>query len=116
MKTRPEIWKDLKHRTECQVLILGGGINGTAVLRELAHQDIDCVLVDKADFVAGASSTSSRMIHGGLRYLENAEYQLVSEAVHERNRSRSLESRRASVLIWSLLSRSIREDRDAGVE
>jgi glycerol-3-phosphate dehydrogenase len=67
------------------VLILGGGVNGTGLLRELALQGVRCILVDKGDYAAGASSKSSRMIHGGLRYLENAEFKLVSEAVHERN-------------------------------
>ena len=86
MKKRPDAWSDLKNRGKCQVLILGGGINGAAVLRDLAYQGIDCVLVDKSDFVAGASSQSSRMIHGGLRYLENREFKLVREAVLERNR------------------------------
>lgn len=86
MKLRSEIWKELKRKSTCQVLILGGGINGAGVFRELTHQGIDCVLVDKHDFVAGASSGSSRMIHGGLRYLENAEFKLVGEAVLERNR------------------------------
>jgi glycerol-3-phosphate dehydrogenase len=44
------------------------------------------LLVDKADFAAGATSASSRMIHGGLRYLENGEFRLVRESLHERNR------------------------------
>ncbi|MBL7115936.1 MAG: glycerol-3-phosphate dehydrogenase/oxidase [Kiritimatiellae bacterium] len=86
MKKRSVVWEDLKRRKSCQVLILGGGVNGTGVFRDLALQGIDCVLVDKDDFSAGASSKSSRMIHGGLRYLENAEFKLVKEAVYERNR------------------------------
>jgi glycerol-3-phosphate dehydrogenase len=86
MKKRAAIWQQLKDKDSCEVLILGGGINGTGLLRDLAAQGISCVLVDKSDFTAGASSTSSRMIHGGLRYLENAEFKLVSEAVAERNR------------------------------
>ncbi|MBW8016911.1 MAG: glycerol-3-phosphate dehydrogenase/oxidase [Planctomycetes bacterium] len=86
MKKHDAIWQQLKDKDSCEVLILGGGINGTGLLRDLAAQGISCVLVDKADFTAGASSTSSRMIHGGLRYLENAEFKLVSEAVAERNR------------------------------
>ncbi len=86
MKTRAQLWKDLKNRKSCQVLILGAGVNGTGLLKDLALQGIDCVLVDKDDFTAGASSKSSRMIHGGLRYLENAEFKLVSESVTERNR------------------------------
>ncbi|MCL1921657.1 MAG: FAD-dependent oxidoreductase, partial [Kiritimatiellaeota bacterium] len=84
--TRKEMWQRLKGQTDCDVLILGGGVNGTGLLRELALQGVRCVLVDKADFAAGASSKSSRMIHGGLRYLENAEFRLVSESVLERNR------------------------------
>jgi glycerol-3-phosphate dehydrogenase len=86
MKKRNAIWQQLKGEDSCEVLILGGGINGTGVLRDLAAQGISCVLVDKNDFTAGASSASSRMIHGGLRYLENAEFKLVREAVAERNR------------------------------
>lgn len=68
------------------VLIVGGGINGAGLLRELALNGIDALLVDKADFASGATSASSRMIHGGLRYLENGEFRLVRESLHERNR------------------------------
>jgi glycerol-3-phosphate dehydrogenase len=68
------------------VLIIGGGINGAGLLRELALNGVDALLVDKADFAAGATSASSRMIHGGLRYLENGEFRLVRESLHERNR------------------------------
>lgn len=86
MKKRTDIWNDLKRTNSCEVLILGGGVNGTSLMRDLALQGISCILVDKDDFTAGASSKSSRMIHGGLRYLENAEFKLVREAVAERNR------------------------------
>lgn len=86
MDKRQAIWQQIKGIDSCEVLILGGGVNGTGILRDLAAQGVSCVLVDKADFTAGASSTSSRMIHGGLRYLENAEFKLVREAVAERNR------------------------------
>ncbi len=68
------------------VLILGGGINGAGLLRELALNGVDALLVDKADFAAGATSASSHMIHGGLRYLENGELRLVRESLVERNR------------------------------
>jgi len=86
MKKRDAIWQQLVNTDSCEVLILGGGVNGTSVFRELAAQGISCVLVDKDDFTAGASSKSTRMIHGGLRYLENAEFGLVRESVAERNR------------------------------
>ncbi len=64
---------------------MGGGINGAGLFRELALQGVDCLLVDRADFAAGASSGSSRMIHGGLRYLEKREFRLVRESLRERN-------------------------------
>lgn len=86
MKIRSDIWDDLKIDPSCEVLILGGGVNGTSLMRDLALQGVNSILVDKDDFTAGASSKSSRMIHGGLRYLENAEFKLVKEAVIERNR------------------------------
>ncbi len=68
------------------VLIVGGGINGAGLFRELALQGVDCLLVEKSDFSSGATSKSSRMIHGGLRYLENREFALVRESLRERNR------------------------------
>ena len=86
MNWRDQVFQDLQARPEVPVLILGGGINGAGLFRELALQGVDCLLVDKADFAAGATSKSSRMIHGGLRYLENREFKLVSEALRERDR------------------------------
>ena len=86
MTAREEIIQRLKHDPQVTVLILGGGINGAGLFRELALQGVDCLLVDKADFAAGATSKSSRMIHGGLRYLENREFKLVAESLRERNR------------------------------
>jgi len=53
-------------------------------LRELALQGVDALLVEKSDFCSGASSASTRVIHGGLRYLENGEFRLVKESVRER--------------------------------
>lgn len=85
MRTREATWRAIQADPECDVLILGGGVNGTGLLRELALQGVRGILVDREDYAAGASSKSSRMIHGGLRYLENAEFKLVREAVHERN-------------------------------
>ncbi len=83
---RESILAGLREHPDVSVLILGGGVNGAGLLRELALQGVDCLLVDKADFVAGASSKSSRMIHGGLRYLEHREFHLVRESLFERNR------------------------------
>ena len=86
MNWRGEIIQKLKDDPQVTVLILGGGINGAGLFRELALQGVDCLLVDKADFAAGATSKSSRLIHGGLRYLENREFKLVAESLRERNR------------------------------
>jgi len=66
-------------------VIVGAGINGVGVFRDLSLQRAECLLIDKGDFGAGASSAPSRMIHGGLRYLENGSFSLVAEATRERN-------------------------------
>jgi len=68
------------------VLIIGAGINGVGTFRDLTLQGVDTLLIDRADFCSGASAASSRMAHGGIRYLENGEFRLVREAVQERNR------------------------------
>jgi glycerol-3-phosphate dehydrogenase len=86
MTPRDDVLAAIRANPKVTVLILGGGINGVGLLRELALQGVDCLLVDKSDFVAGASSKSSRMIHGGLRYLETREFALVRESLVERNR------------------------------
>jgi glycerol-3-phosphate dehydrogenase len=75
----------LAARPYADVLIIGGGINGLATFRDLAMQGVDVALVERDDFVSGASAASSHMIHGGIRYLENGEFRLVQEAVTERN-------------------------------
>jgi len=84
--TREEQLEAIRHRPGVSVLIVGGGINGVGLLRELALQGVDALLVEKSDFCSGASSASTRIIHGGLRYLENGEFRLVREALRERNR------------------------------
>jgi glycerol-3-phosphate dehydrogenase len=53
MNKRSAIWQQIKDKKSCEVLILGGGVNGTGILRDLAAQGVSCVLVDKADFTAG---------------------------------------------------------------
>ncbi len=82
---RPE-FASLHDHPDVSVLIIGGGINGIGLLNELALQGIDALLVDKSDFCAGTSAAMTRVIHGGLRYLENAEFRLVRESLRERNR------------------------------
>ena len=67
------------------VLILGGGVNGIGVFRDLALQGVDVYLAERNDFSSGTSAASSRMVHGGLRYLEVGDFNLVRESVQERN-------------------------------
>ncbi|WBU53884.1 glycerol-3-phosphate dehydrogenase/oxidase [Paracoccus sp. SCSIO 75233] len=71
---------------ETDVLILGGGINGCGTFRDLSAQGVDCLLLERTDFCAGASAASSRLMHGGLKYLETGEFRLVRESAEERNR------------------------------
>jgi len=78
-------YDELVRRPYADVLIIGGGINGLATFRDLAMQGVDVALVERDDFVSGASASSSHMIHGGIRYLENGEFRLVHESVSERN-------------------------------
>lgn len=83
---RHEAIENLKKNPSVPVLIVGAGINGIGTFRDLALQGVDVVMVDRGDFCGGASAASSHMVHGGIRYLENGEFRLVREAVHERNR------------------------------
>ena len=66
------------------LLIIGGGISGAGIARDAALRGFRTALVDKSDFGAGTSSHSSRLIHGGIRYLEQGAFRLVFEASHER--------------------------------
>lgn len=68
------------------VLILGAGINGCALARELALNGVSVWVVDCADIAGGATAGSSRLVHGGLRYLEYGEFDLVKESLAERAR------------------------------
>lgn len=82
---RATAWAKLRGLAQPEVLILGGGVNGIGLLRDLALNGVSAVLIDEGDFCTGASSASSRMAHGGLRYLEGREFRLVAEAARERN-------------------------------
>ena len=68
----------------CDVFIIGGGINGCGVARELAARGYDVQLAEMRDLSSGTSSWSTKLIHGGLRYLEYYEFQLVRKALKER--------------------------------
>lgn len=66
--------------------IIGGGINGAGVARDAASRGMKVALVEAEDFASGTSSKSSKLIHGGIRYLENMEFHLVFEALNERTK------------------------------
>src|SRR5271170_5484904 len=68
------------------VLVIGGGINGVAIGRECARAGRRTLLVEQLDFAAGTTSRSTRIIHGGLRYLEHGDIAQVRESLRERRR------------------------------
>lgn len=74
------------HRLSCDLLVVGAGIQGAALARDAARRGLSTVLVDARDLAAGTSSRSSRLVHGGLRYLQHGHFALVREALQERER------------------------------
>src|SRR5688572_26843513 len=71
-------------RSEADLLIVGGGINGAGIARDAAGRGLSVVLAEQGDLGAATSSASSKLVHGGLRYLEQLELRLVAEALAER--------------------------------
>lgn len=76
-----EISKDQTY----DLIVIGGGINGVGVARDAARRGMSVLCIEKSDLASGTSSRSSKLAHGGLRYLENLEFRLVFEALNERN-------------------------------
>ena len=68
------------------LVVLGGGITGAGVALDATLRGLRVALIDKGDFAGGTSSVSSKLVHGGLRYLEHGDFRLVYEALHERRR------------------------------
>ena len=83
VKERASTIERLSH-TEYDLVIVGGGITGAGVARDAASRGMSVALLEQADFSSGTSSRSSKLIHGGIRYLENLEFGLVFEALSER--------------------------------
>jgi glycerol-3-phosphate dehydrogenase len=84
-KRRRNTLAKLKDDNRFDVIVIGGGVNGIGVFRELSLQGLRVLLVERNDFCSGCSAAPSRMIHGGLRYLENGEFDLVKESLKERD-------------------------------
>lgn len=82
MPRRQQMWDELGEPVD--VLVIGGGINGAGIARDAARRGLSVALVEMKDLAYGTSSRSSKLVHGGLRYLEQLEFSLVFEAVSER--------------------------------
>lgn len=79
---REKVWAEL--RRPWDLIIIGGGITGAGILHLATHAKLRAVLVEAADFASGTSSRSSKLVHGGLRYLKNAQIKVTLESVRER--------------------------------
>ena len=72
-------------QTTYDMIIIGGGINGMGIAADAAGRGLKVALIEQNDFASATSSWSSKLIHGGLRYLEHYEFRLVKEALAERD-------------------------------
>ncbi len=81
---RDHVWAHIQQKWD--VLIIGGGITGAGILREATRLGLRALLVEQRDFAWGTSSRSSKLVHGGLRYLKEGKIRLTQESVHERQR------------------------------
>lgn len=97
MMTRTEIINRLT-RERFQVLIIGGGIVGAGIARDAAMRGLKVALIEQGDFASGTSSKTSKLIHGGLRYLGQGKFHLVFESLRERKTLRTI----APALVWPL--------------
>src|SRR3954469_13433906 len=84
---RPDALRRLAH-TRFDVVVVGGGITGAGCALDAASRGLRTALVERDDFASGTSSKSSKLVHGGLRYLQQGDVRLVYEALHERQRLR----------------------------
>ena len=78
--------RDLNHLTHSSwdAVVIGGGIVGAGVLLDLTTRGFKVLLIEKNDFASGTSSRSTKLIHGGLRYLKQADFKIVKESARER--------------------------------
>ncbi len=82
MPSREQMWDKVPEQVD--LVVIGGGITGTGIARDAARRGLSVALFDQNDIAFGTSSRSSKLIHGGLRYLESYEFSLVFESVSER--------------------------------
>jgi glycerol-3-phosphate dehydrogenase len=88
----------VSNRTDYDLIVIGGGINGAGIARDAAGRGLSTLLVESGDLAGATSSASTKLIHGGLRYLEYYDFKLVAESLRERERL----LRVAPHIIWPL--------------
>ncbi len=89
---------DIEGPEDCDLLVIGGGINGAGIARDAAGRGLSVCLVEQADLASATCSASTKLAHGGLRYLENYQFQLERESLSERERLLAI----APHVIWPL--------------
>lgn len=84
---RQRVWSRIdRFAGHWDMIVIGGGITGAGIVREAARAGLRCLLVEQGDFAIGTSSRSSKLVHGGLRYLKSGDWRLTLESVRERQR------------------------------
>jgi len=79
---RSEVWQELDQQWD--IIVIGGGITGAGVFRRAVAEGYKTLLVEATDFSFGTSSRSSKLVHGGFRYLRNKQFDVTRESVRER--------------------------------
>lgn len=82
--SRDQTWQALQEEASWDICVVGGGATGLGIALDAAARGFSVVLAEAEDFASGASSRSSKMLHGGVRYLQQLDFALVKEALHER--------------------------------
>ncbi len=81
---REQAWSELDRPWD--IIVIGGGITGAGIMREAVRAGLRTILIEENDFASGTSSRSSKLVHGGLRYLRNGQLKTTMASVHERQR------------------------------
>jgi len=84
--TRQERLQEITQQEQWDIIIIGGGITGAGILKQAAQLGLTVLLLEQKDFAWGSSSRSSKMVHGGLRYIAQGQFKLTKESVNERQR------------------------------